>query len=204
LIQSKRLVFFLVVLLLCFSGTVVCMRVEASTPQQNTTEKLQITTLNGENITLTLNGNISAAQISDVFFVNRPDFYNNTNLDFTVTGQNNTVGFLNMTIPKSSVLGGTEPGVYVPGVNQLNDSFCQDKENFYVWFTVPFNAQNFDRPQAEILFVLVTHRATEPPLNGWYIWVIAVGLALAVILAIVRYRRIQTKHAFSISFQNPR
>ena len=183
--------------------TVVCMRVEASTPQQNTIEKLQITTFNSENITLTLNGNISAAQISDVFFVNRPDFYNNTHLDFTVTGQNNTVGFLNMTIPKSSVLGGTEPGVYVPGVNQINDSFSQDKENFYVWFTVPFNAENFDRPQVEILFVLVTHRVAESSLSGWYILVIAVGLALTVVLAIARYRRIQTKHAFSISFQNP-
>jgi hypothetical protein len=126
-------------LLLCFSGTIVCKRVNASTLQQNTSEKFQITTYNSENVTLTINGNISAAEISDVWFVNRPDFYNNADFEFTLTGQNNSLGFLNMTIPKArywSVLSLE----YMFRKLMKYDSFSQDRENFYVWFTVPFNA----------------------------------------------------------------
>jgi hypothetical protein len=104
-------------------------------PFQNPTQPLQVTSVEGVNVTLAINGNVSVSQITDLFFENLPNWYNNTNINFNLRGLNGSSAFLNMTIPKSAILGGTVPVETTNGMMPTSYGFTQDAENFYVWFT---------------------------------------------------------------------
>jgi hypothetical protein len=150
--------------------------------------------VDGKNVLLAVAGNISAAQISDMSFMTLEDWYNNTDIDFTVTGLNGSAGFMNMTIPKNAILGGTEPTVAANGARPENPGFAQDGDNFYVWFTMLPQWDNSSRGYVAIHFLLVnSQKPIEPstgPFTGFYILLgIAVAvIATALVLLVIRYK----------------
>ncbi len=123
-------------------------------------QTLQTTSIDGKNVTLAIQGNVSASQFTNLFFQNLPDWYNNTNINFDLTGLNGSTAFVNMTIPKNAILGGTEPVVAANGRKPMNDGFTQDSENFYVWFTTQPQWDNNNRSYVTIQFLLATHHKT--------------------------------------------
>ena len=44
-----------------------------------------------------------------------------------------------MTIPKTAILFGTTPVIYVDGQQATNQGYAQDANNFYVWYTTQFS-----------------------------------------------------------------
>jgi hypothetical protein len=62
-----------------------------------------------------------------------------TTLSFTLTGQSGTVGFSNVTIPKSAVPYGTTPVIYIDNLPAQNQSYTQDANNYYISYTTHFS-----------------------------------------------------------------
>ncbi len=123
-------------------------------------QTLQVITTDGENIILAIAGNVSVSQITDFFFMNLPDWYNNTNINFNLIDLDGSAAFLNMTVPKNAILGGTEPVVAINGGLSGNNGFTQDNENFYVWFIAQPQRDNNNRCFASVGFMLASkHRA---------------------------------------------
>ncbi len=88
-------------------------------------------------VNLILNGNITASQISNPALTNQVN--NETELTFSLAGQSGTSGFCNVTIPKTAVLSGLPPTVYIDNQIAPNQGYTQDADNFYVWFTTHFS-----------------------------------------------------------------
>jgi hypothetical protein len=176
-------------------GDFTCERFVASaSPSQNTSQTLQII-VDGKNVTLTIKGNISTTQISNLYFETLEDQYNNTHITFDIRGLNGSAGFVNMTIPKSALLGGTEPSVATNGGRPESQGFLQDEENFYVWFTTLPQWDNNDRSYVTVLFLLVTHRESNQSSSTiWTFYGIAFALLIvATILLLVRYKQTTKK-----------
>jgi hypothetical protein len=57
----------------------------------------------------------------------------------TVIGQSGTTGFSNITIPKTAIIYGTKPVVFIDDQQATNQGYTQDSENFYVWYTTHFS-----------------------------------------------------------------
>lgn len=70
-----------------------------------------------------------------------------TVLSFSLTGQNGTFGFSNITIAKNSVPYGKTPAVYIDDQLAPNQGFSQDDNNYYVWYTTHFSTH-----QIQIVF----------------------------------------------------
>ena len=132
----------------------------ASALTLQTGQTLQITTLDGKNVNLAITGNASVSQFKSFSFQNLPDWYNNTNIAFTLFGLNGSASFVNMTIPKNAILGGTLPVVTINGGLSHNNGYAYDTENFYVWFTTQAQPLNsplyYNQSQITIQFVLST------------------------------------------------
>ena len=62
-----------------------------------------------------------------------------TTISFTLTGENGTTGFSIMTIPKTVIVNGKTPIVFIDGQQAANQGFTQDSENFYVSYTTQFS-----------------------------------------------------------------
>jgi hypothetical protein len=144
---------FLIILISDFMGA---NSITSAMTSQETTKTLQITSVDGKNVTLAIRGNVSVNQITDFFFQNLPDWYNHTNIDFNLIELNGSSAFVNMTIPKDAILGGTAPVVATNGGLPKNDGFTQDTENFYVWFTTTPLWDNAKQSSVTIQFLLAT------------------------------------------------
>ncbi|HTY74638.1 MAG TPA: PQQ-binding-like beta-propeller repeat protein [Candidatus Nanoarchaeia archaeon] len=84
-------------------------------------------------------GNVTTQQISSITLT--PDqAAETTTLSFNVTGPSGTTGFSYITIPKSESPYGDQPVVYIDGQKASNQGTTQDSSNFYVFFSVPFPA----------------------------------------------------------------
>jgi hypothetical protein len=168
--------------------------VASASLSQNTAQTLQ-TIVDGKNVTLIIEGNVSATQISNLYFETFEEQYNNTHITFDIRGLKGSAGFVNMTIPKNAILGGTEPVVATNGGRPENQGFSQDERNFYVWFTTLPEWDNNDRSYVTVLFLLVTHHeSTKSSSIIWTFSGIAITLLIvATILLLVRYRQTPTK-----------
>ena len=91
-----------------------------------------------------------------------------TNVSFTITGSSGTVGFCNMTLPKTALAYGTSPLVYIDGTLAANQGYTQDASNFYVWFTTHFSTH-------QITIQVTTPLSTPIP---WYLILAAIIAAL--------------------------
>ncbi len=106
-------------------------------PTQSATTVLA-TIDNGSIVDLSIRGNITSTQMSDVTIATNQSAATTT-VSFTVTGESGTIGFSNITIPKSDVPFGTKPTIYIDGQQASNQGFTQDANNYYVWYTTHFS-----------------------------------------------------------------
>ena len=91
----------------------------------------------GATVDLSLGGNVTSSQMSNVTIATNQSA-KTTTLTFTVTGESGNVGFSNITIPKSAVPYGTTPTIYIDGQPAQNQGYTQDTNNYYVWYTTLF------------------------------------------------------------------
>lgn len=97
-----------------------------------------IKTTNNQTITITLGGNITAQQMSNMTIT--PYQANSTTIvAFTVTGPSGETGFGNITLPKNAIPYGSIPQVYIDGVLAQNQTYTQDSENFYIAYSTHFS-----------------------------------------------------------------
>ena len=108
------------------------------------------TTDNGTIVNFTFKGNITVEQISNLTIATNQSA-KTTTVSFTVTGENGTAGFSNITIPMSLVCNGTIPTIYIDNQPAENQSYTQDSNNYYLWFTTHFSTH-----QVSIEFVATT------------------------------------------------
>ena len=104
---------------------------------------------NGSSVELSISGNITSAQMTNVTITTDAT---TTRVSFTLTGQSNTTGFGNVTVPKSAVATGTVPTIYIDNLPTQNQGYTQDSNNYYVWYTTHFSTH-----QVSIVFT------TTPP-----------------------------------------
>ena len=84
------------------------------TPIRQANETVPALTDNGKTVTLTLRGNITSTQMSNVTIA--ANNATTTGLFFTVTGESGNLGFSNITIPKSLVPKETTPLIFIDGL----------------------------------------------------------------------------------------
>ena len=89
-------------------------------------------------VDLAISGNVTSSQMSNLAITSNPSA-STTTLSFTVTGQSGTIGFGNVTIPKSAVSYGTTPTINIDGQPAQNQGYTQDSNNYYVWYTAHFS-----------------------------------------------------------------
>ena len=109
----------------------------STTPTPSATTVLATTDI-GATVELTINGNVTSSQMSNIAIISNQSA-SSTTLSFTITGQSGTTGFGNLTIPKSAVIYGTTPISYVDNQSVSNQGFTQDSSNYYVWYTTHFS-----------------------------------------------------------------
>ena len=92
----------------------------------------------GTSVPIKLSGNITAAQLSQVFLSNTNGVYS---LSFSVSAINGTTGKVTLTIPKSAVPGGLLPEVSINGSPSSDESYTQNSGNYYVTFAANLGSQ---------------------------------------------------------------
>ena len=105
------------------------------TPYETT---VQAKTDNGSTVDLIIKGNITRTQMFNVTIATNQSSAT-TIVIFTVTGENSTTGYSNITIPKTLISDGTSPNVFIDNQEATNQGYMQDTENFYVWYTTQFS-----------------------------------------------------------------
>jgi hypothetical protein len=98
------------------------------------------TTEYGADIDLTIGGNITSSQMSNVTILT--DHESTTSLSFALSGQSGTVGFCNVTIPKNAVLYGLTPTIYIDNEIAQDQGFASDFDNYYVWYSTHFSTHD--------------------------------------------------------------
>jgi hypothetical protein len=162
---------------------------------------LKVTAADGKEVTLTINGNVAPDQISDLWYASNEALYNNTDIAFMLANQNSTMQFMNMTISKSDLLGGTAPIVTIDGVLVEDSGYSQDSTNFYVWFTALFNSGQIERSNVQITFLLTPKlTAVGPTLSILYtVGLVVVSVLVAALsLLLVIYKRYYEKQKFLV------
>lgn len=140
------------------------------------------TTEAGETINLQITGNITAEQISNLE-IQTNQSSSAVILSFTVTGQNGTTGFGNVTIPKSSIPNGLIPIIYLDNQRLENQGYTQDNNNFYAWYTTHFSTH-----EVSIVFSNPVEPPYEFPVLLVSATVIIVAVSLSVILLVRKWK----------------
>jgi pimeloyl-ACP methyl ester carboxylesterase len=133
----------------------------------------------GSTVELIISGNVSSTQMSEITII-ADQSAASTTVSFTLTGVSGTTGFGNVTIPKSAVVFGTIPTIYIDNQPALTQGYTQDSSNFYVWYTTHFSTH-----EVSIVFTATSPSPspTIPELPSTVI--VSVSLALAVSVAVV-------------------
>jgi hypothetical protein len=153
-----------------------------SPTQLETTVKAK--TDSGTTVDLAIRGNITRTQMSNVTIATNQSFV--TIVTFTVTGENGTTGYSNITIPKTLISYGTTPTLFIENRQATNQGYTQDLENFYVWYTTQFSTH-----QINIQF-------TKPltTLTASYVNALAIGLfvpEIVLIFTVIAVKRLRRK-----------
>ena len=152
------------------------------TPNPSFTETtISVTTKNGEKMELAINGNITLEQMLNITVTSVSP--TSTEISFTVTGPSGTVGFSNLTIPKTAIPNGINPVVYIDGNKAPNQGNAQDDNYYYVWYTTHFSTHQ------------VTMRFAEPST----VQVNSSGLILEIVLPITAIILVPTVFVFKRS-----
>ena len=189
-------------LMIILSGLILAATANAAAAEPSSTATLKVTAADGKNVTLTINGNIAPDQISELWYANNAALYNNTDIAFNLANQNSAVQFMNMTVPKSNLLGGTAPIVTIDGVYVKDSGYSQDSTNFYVWFTALSSSGQIDKSNVQITFLLTPElTAIGPSLSILYTVGLAVAsmLVVALSLLLIVYKRHYDKQRFQLA-----
>jgi PKD repeat protein len=123
---------------------------------QNVTTTIRATTSSGTSIYFAISGNITSSQMSDVTLATSQSI-NTTTVSFTLTGQDGTTGFGNITIPRSAIAYGITPTTFIDGQAAQEQGYLEDKDNYYVWYTTQFSTH-----EISIVFATVTLTPATP------------------------------------------
>lgn len=165
------------------TGTSNALTIEQETaipttpPPPPSTDSVQATKEDGTKVTLSLDGNITSSQITNMTITtNQTD--RTTMISFTITGPAGGNGFCNITIAKSSIAFGSIPIVLIDGQTVANQGFTEDNQNFYVWFTTSFSTH-----RVEIQFNERTQPTSPPTENdsNWWVTPVALIVGLAIV-----------------------
>ncbi len=108
------------------------------------------TTNNGAIVYLSITGNVTSSQISNIAITtNQSDM--TITVSFIITGESGTTGFSNMTIPKSAIANKTTTTIYIDNQPAQNQGYTQDADNYYIWYTTSFSTH-----QVSIQFTILT------------------------------------------------
>ena len=138
---------------------------------------------NGTTVELVIRGNVASSQISNAT-IRSNQLTATTNVSFTLTGPSGTTGFFNTTIPKTAILYGTTPLVYIDNLQSLNQGYSQDTNNFYVWYTTQFSTH-----QITIQFKVPTTSTSETSLGIVALIIINVVVIVLIFAAVVIRRK---------------
>jgi hypothetical protein len=175
-------------LMIILSGLLLASTATAAEPSSTA---LKVTTADGKEVTLTINGNVAADQISELWYANNAAIYNNTDIAFKLTNSGSKVQFMNMTVPKNALLDNTAPIVTINGVWVKNSGYTQDSSNVYVWFTAASTTGQIDRSNVQITFLLKPNvAAIGPSLNYLYtVGLLVASLLVAMLFIMITYAR---------------
>ncbi len=149
------------------------------------TATLQAKTDNDRTVNLTINGNITSSQISNVTYAT-DEAAKSTTISFTVTGETGTVGFSNITIPKKEVTSGGAPAIYIDDAMAQNQGYTQNAQNYYVWFTTHFSTHKIS-----IVFTADAESMSVPSVSpghaeAEFSWLqVFYGVAVAAVIVVV-------------------
>jgi hypothetical protein len=109
-----------------------------------------------------------------------------------MTGPGGTVGFGNMTIPKTAISYGTSPVVYVDGQQASNQGYTQDTNNFYVWYTTSFDTNLAVKgAQVTVQFLIPS---TPPATSLGFVLVVGITvIEIISIFTVIAVRRLRRK-----------
>lgn len=165
-----------------------------ATPNPTTfNSTLHVKTSAGTTVNLEITGNLTKFQISNIVLTTTPAS-NLTILSFSVDGQSGTVGFSNITIPKSAVPTGTAPTIYIDNQPAQTQGYTQDSNNYYVWYTTHFSSH-----QISIIFNMLVSPSPTASNSGSQgqssLPEVVYGLvaAVAVVIVVVIVLRVITK-----------
>jgi hypothetical protein len=153
--------------------TPVPNQVPTLTPTTNVTA----TTDSGVKVELSITGNVTSSQMSNVTITTNQSA-STTTVSFTVTGESGATDFSNITIPKSVVSYGTIPIIYIDGALTSNQGFRQDSNNYYVWYTTSFSTHTIS-----IIF------GTNSLMPEFPTWIILPFFAIVILLSIIFVRK---------------
>jgi len=150
-------------------------------PTPNNSSVIKAITDQGTHIELSITGNITSTQISNAT-VTTNQTMSKTTIAFTLTGQTGTVGFANITIPKSAVPQGTNPTVFIDNQLCTTQGYTQDSTNYYVWYTAHFSSHQLSIMFEDIPLATATPTRSElSPMIIIYGCVIGLIVSLSVI-----------------------
>jgi hypothetical protein len=143
---------------------------------------INVTTENGTKVSFSVTGNITSEQITNLQIITSPSSKTIT-VSFNVHGTSGDEGTGNFTIPKSAVDYGTAPKVYIDNVQTTDQGFCQNENNYYVWFTTHFSSH-----KVFIVFSAPVSK-TEPLSQNAVYMVAAVATVLVTVSGFVIYKK---------------
>ncbi|MHB8702284.1 MAG: hypothetical protein ACYC7D_14875 [Nitrososphaerales archaeon] len=148
------------------------------------------TLASGQTVPVTIYGNESGVEIANLQIFNANNTYS---VNFQISGTPSTVGFANVTIPKSAVPSGYTPTVYVDGVKALDQSFTEDQSNYYVYFTTHFSTHQILVSFASSVTTASTSQVSTSSASTQSSLYIELGavvtIATVVIFGILAFRR---------------
>jgi hypothetical protein len=149
------------------------------------------TTGSGTTVDLTIGGNVTSSQISNVTIASYQPA-KTTTVSFTVTEPNGATGFGNMTIPKTAVYSGPNPLVFINGQQAPNQGYTQDANNFYVWYKTSFDSNIVNGVSQVTVKFLAPSTSPATSLRP----LVAVGITvpeIILVFTVVAVRRLRQK-----------
>ena len=107
----------------------------SSTPFETT---VKAKTDNGTTVNFAISGNITSSQMSNITITTNQSALL-ISVTFTLTGQDGTTGFSNLTIPKNYVQYGITPEIFIDSQRASIQGYTQDAYNYYIWYSTQFS-----------------------------------------------------------------
>jgi hypothetical protein len=154
-----------------------------STPTLNPSSVIiKLTTLDNSTVDLTIRGDGASSTVSAATMTTNDS--NSTVISLALVGLDVTNGFSNITIPKQAVPLGTTPKIYINSQMAPDQSFTEDANNYYVWYTT------FSKTyQLQIVFGQGSSTVDSFPL--WIVAVVVVVIVVVAVLVVILPRKLR-------------